>query len=217
MRGHHSNHVCLASDLAPAGYVAHHNAQYKLAWQHRTWATQTMHLCWNVYSVVSVNRILRTTYARLRRWLCHSTAGPSTAPPARAGPQKRSLEELMNGGAVNGAEASTGFGSSAGTTSIGFGSSASAGTTSTGFGSSASGSSQIPPLRSSNTPWPPAPSLSKRPKTEFAEKSTNSNQAEQAQSAAATKTPAAKHALPAFLQPANVTATYGAQPAPSKN
>ena len=143
-------------------------------------------------------------------------AGPSTVPPARAGPQKRSLEDLMNGGAVNGAEPASGFGSSVSTTSIGFGSSASSVTTSIGFGSSASGSSQMPPLRASNAPWPPVPSVSKRLKTEFAEKSTNSKTTEQGQ-AAAVKAPAAKPALPAFLQPGNVTATYGAQPAPSKD
>ena len=129
-------------------------------------------------------------------------AGPSTAIPARAGPQKRSLEDLMNGGDVNGTLTSTGFGSSTGTSS-------------TGFGISAGGGGQTLGQRTANAPWPPAAAVSKRPKTEFAEKSTNSNDAEQPP--AATNVPAAKPALPAFLLPANVSAAYGAQPATSKD
>ena len=108
----------------------------------------------------------------------------------------------MNGGDVNGAASSIGFGSSTGTSS-------------TGFGNSAGDSGRTLGQRTAKAPWPHAAAVSKRPKTEFAEKSTNSNDAEQAP--VASKVPAAKPALPAFLLPANVTAAYGAQPATSKD
>ena len=124
------------------------------------------------------------------------SAGPS-ALPAPVAAQKRSLEDLMSGGATSG------FGSNtSGTTSIGFGSSSS-GATRPGSGAAA--------LRTFNNPWPPAPTAAaaaKRQKTELTEKSTNDMASEQA----GVKDSGVQNKLPAFLQPANVAATYGSTP-----
>ena len=124
---------------------------------------------------------------------CCLTAGPSALPAPVAAPQKRSLEDLMSGGAT------TGFGSNtSGTTSIGFGSN-SCGTAGSGFGATA--------LRPTNSPWPPAPTAAaaKRQKTGLTEKSTNYMASEQA----GVKDSGVQNKLPAFLQPANVAAAYG--------
>ncbi len=111
----------------------------------------------------------------------------------------------MSGGAVGSSSTSAGLGSSSsGTTSIGFGGSSS-GTTSTGFGGGA--------LRPSYSPWPAAPVVAKKQKTELAEKSTN----DMATDLALTKAPVTQNKLPAFLQPANVTATYGKHTSSSKD
>lgn len=120
-----------------------------------------------------------------------SCVGPSALPAPVAAPQKRSLEDLMSGGATSGFGINT-----SGTTSIGFGSS---GTASPGFGATA--------LRPSNSPWPPAPTAApaKRQKTELTEKSTNDMASEQA----GVKESGVQNKLPAFLQPANVAAAYG--------
>ena len=124
------------------------------------------------------------------------SAGPS-ALPAPVAAQKRSLEDLMSGGATSG------FGSNtSGTTSIGFGSSSS-GATRPGFGAAA--------LRTFNNPWPPAPTAAaaaKRQKTELTEKSTNGMASEQA----GVKDSGVQNKPSAFLQPANVAATYGSTP-----
>lgn len=121
-------------------------------------------------------------------------AGPSALPAPVAAPQKRSLEDLMSGGATSG------FGGNiSGTTSIGFGSSSS-GVASSGIGANA-------PL-SFSSPWPPAPAAAaaaKRQKTGLTEKSTNDMASEQA----GIKNPGVQNKLPAFLQPANVAAAYG--------
>jgi len=126
---------------------------------------------------------------------CCLTAGPSALPAPVAAPQKRSLEDLMSGGAT------TGFGSiTSGRTSIGFGSNSS-GTAGSGFGATA--------LRPTNSPWPPAPTAAaaaaKRQKTGLTEKSTNDMASEQA----GVKDSGVQNKLPAFLQPANVAAAYG--------
>lgn len=124
--------------------------------------------------------------------LTSGSAGPSALPAPVAAPQKRSLEDLMSGGAT------TGFGSNTGgTTSIGFGSSS---TANPGFGVTA--------LRPANSPWPLVPAVAaaaKRQKTGLTEKSTNDMASEQA----GVKDSGVQNKLPAFLQPANVAAAYG--------
>ena len=114
-------------------------------------------------------------------------AGVSSLPASNPAPNKRSLDDLMGGGAQ------LGFGSSSGTTSVGFGSSSS-GTTSLGFGE-----------RPSSNAWPPIPPAVKKPKTELPEKASTGVASEQA----AAKVPLVQNKLPAFLQPANVAAIYG--------
>ena len=99
-----------------------------------------------------------------------------------------------------GGGAHSGFGSSSGTTSIGF-SSSSSGTTSLGFGE-----------RPSSNAWPPVPPAVKKPKTEPPEKSSIGVATEQA----AAKVPLVQNKLPAFLQPANVAAMYGSKTKSSK-
>ena len=138
-------------------------------------------------------------------------------PPARVGPQKRSLEDLMNGGAVSGAQSSSMFGSSNGITSIGFGSSSSSNkdTNNIGFGADSIDKHQMPVQHIANSPWAAAAAVSKKPKTELTEKSTNTVISNA--TLASAKPAAATTTLPAFLQPANVTATYGAQAASDKN
>ncbi|DBA78663.1 hypothetical protein WJX77_011361 [Trebouxia sp. C0004] len=120
-----------------------------------------------------------------------NAAGPSVLPAPVAATQKRSLEELISGGATSGFGSNTG-----GTTSKGF---ASSGTASPGFGATA--------LRPSNSPWPPAltaAAAAKRQKTELTEES-NGMASEQA----GVNNPGVPNKLPAFLQPANVAAAYG--------
>lgn len=116
----------------------------------------------------------------------------------------------MSGGPVSSTGASPAFGSSNGTVSIGFGE---ASLPATGFGGNI--------LGASNSPWPPAPAAAKKQKTGLAEKSSNAAAAsEQVCSGGAVSgqttvlegssdTSVSAAALPAFLQPANVTAAYG--------
>ena len=116
----------------------------------------------------------------------------------------------MSGGLVSGTALPAAFGSSSGTVSIGFGS-GSGSHPATGFAGSA--------LRPSNSPWPPAPAGVKKQKTGLTEKSSSAtangqscavmpasqtSMVEDSSDKAATVA-----ALPAFLQPANVTAAYG--------
>lgn len=117
-------------------------------------------------------------------------AGPGTLPGVKTGSQKRSLEDLMSGGAVNSAGTHTVFGGSS-TTSIGFGAAA---------------------LQPCKSPWPTAPAASKKQKTELMEQSANSMAAEQA----GAKLPVEQVKLPVFLQAASVAATYGAHTTSSK-
>ena len=144
---------------------------------------------------------------------CHLTcAGAGIATSSKPLPQKRSLEDLMSGGPVSGTDSLAAFGSS-GTVSIGFGSGSGSSLTSTGFGGSA--------LRPSNSPWPPATAGAKKQKTGLTEQSSNATASGQScaaapasQISAAQARPdkaASAAALPAFLQPANVTAAYGKQ------
>ncbi|KAL3135061.1 hypothetical protein ABBQ32_008006 [Trebouxia sp. C0010 RCD-2024] len=125
-------------------------------------------------------------------------------------PQKRSLEDLMSGGPVSSTGALPAFGSSNGTVSIGF---SGASLPATGFDGNI--------LGASNSPWPPAPAAAKKQKTGLAEKSSNAAPASGQVCAGAVSvghttvlegssdTSASAAALPAFLQPASVTAAYG--------
>ena len=114
----------------------------------------------------------------------------------------------MSGGPVHGTDTPAAFGSSTSTVSIGFGSGS---LPVTGLGGSA--------IRPSSSPWPPAPAGAKKQKTGLTEKSSNATGSRQSCAVApASQTvalegsldkTASASALPAFLQPANVTAAYG--------
>ena len=122
----------------------------------------------------------------------------------------------MSGGPVSGTARPAAFGSSSstGTVSIGFGSGSHS---ATGFGGSA--------LRPVSSPWPPAPAGAKKQKTGLTEKSSNATASGQSCAVApASQTVATEGvsgktasaaALPAFLQPANVTAAYGKEASPT--
>ena len=142
---------------------------------------------------------------------CHLTCtGAGIATSSKPLSQKRSLEDLMSGGPVSGTGPSAALGSSSDTVSIGFGS-GSGSLPSTGFGGSA--------FRPSSSPWPPAPAGAKKQKTGLTEQSSNATaNAQLCAVAPATQAAAAEGrsdkaasgaALPAFLQPANVTTAYG--------
>lgn len=119
----------------------------------------------------------------------------------------------MSGGPVSSTGASAAFGSSSGTVSIGFGGGS---LPATGFGGNV--------LGTANSPWPPAPAGAKKQKTGLAEKSNNAaatgqvcavgtvsdNQTAVLEGSSDKTASAAASAsrLPAFLQPANVTAAY---------
>lgn len=117
----------------------------------------------------------------------------------------------MSGGPVSSTGASSIFGSSSGTVSTGFGGSS---VPATGLGGNIPGAS--------NSPWLPAPAGAKKQKTELAEKSSNaapinvSDNQTTVLIGSSDKTMSAA-ALPAFLQPANVTAAYGNETVPQKD
>lgn len=129
-------------------------------------------------------------------------------------PQKRSLEDLMGGGPVSATGALPVFTRSNPSSSMGFDGNSS-GTT----GAVATA------LQTSNSPWPHIPAGLKKQKTGLAEQSQNAAASGQlpvsASMTSAAQTDAQgkignaanKSALPAFLQPSSVSATYGSESA----
>ena len=125
-------------------------------------------------------------------------------------PQKRSLEDLMSGGPVSASAALPLFPSSNASSSMGFSS-----------GSSATAGPVGTALQPSNSPWPLGSGGVKKQKAGLAEQSQNGAASGQPLASASStgdahadaqgklRNAANKTALPAFLQPSSVTATYG--------
>ena len=186
-------------------------------------------LCWQVYTMSS-SLPLPSLFLSAK---CDVAAGASSLQTSVA--QKRLLEDLMGGGPVLNSSTVPAFRSTSSSTSIGFGNSCSS---STAFG----GASTFSPgfgvnaLQPSNSCWPQPLAAVKKQKTGLAEQSSNAGASSQLASSTgkdavvvqagalpqsvkvdSDTATANNSALPAFLQPSSVNATYGKNTADTFN